>query len=149
LFSLGDMESLFKSNEVATRLREKYAAIAEETARGLRLRFPSIADSFKLFTDDNELTLFADSWHEHFNDIEDLERFLDALFAGRLEVVVTYRGDRPVGHRVLARRDGETKVMSRTAVLVPLFWRRKSRRTLSYKMSPNQSLQPTTGHSDA
>jgi len=142
------MEPLFKSNEVAMRLRAKYAAIAEEMPRGLRLRFPGIADSFELFTDDDELTLFAESWHEHFSDLEDLERFLNALFAGRLEIVVTYRGDRPVGHRVLVRRDGETKVMSRTAVLVPLFWRRKSRRTLSYKMSPNQLLQPTAGHSD-
>ena len=145
--SLGDMEPLYKPNEVAARLREKYAAIVEDTPRGLQLRFPGVAESFELSTADDELTVFAESWHEHFEDIETLERFLDGLFSGSLEIVVTYRGSTPVAHKVVALRDGEMQVMSSTVVLVPLFWRRKSQRTLNYK-SPNQSLQPTASRSD-
>jgi hypothetical protein len=140
------MEPLYKPNEVATRLREKYAAIVDETSLGLQLRFPGVAESFELSTADDELTVFAESWHEHFEDIETLERFLDGLFSGRLEIV-TYRNSTPVAHKIVARRHGETQVVSSTSVLVPLFWKRKSQRILSYKSS-DQSLEPTAGRSD-
>ena len=127
-------------DEVAARLRQKYSATVVETPRGLELHFPGISDSFELSTANDELTVFHSLWHEHFEDTEALERFLDGLFSGRLEIVITYRGITPVAHKVLARQDGETKVMSSTAILVPLFWKRKSQRTLSYTISPNQSL---------
>jgi hypothetical protein len=142
------MKPLNTPEEVAARLRQKYSATVVETPRGLELRFPGISDFFELSTANDELTVFTQSWHEHLEDIEALERFLDGLFSGRLEIVVTYRGRTPVAHKVLARRDGETKVMSSTAILAPLFWRRKSNRTLSYTISPNQSQEPTAGRRD-
>lgn len=133
---------------IAARLRQKYSAIVVEAPRGLELHFPSTTDSFEISTANDELTVFTHSWHEHFEDIDALERFLDGLLSGRFEIVVTYRGRTPVAHKVLARRDGETKVMSSTGTLVPLFWRQKSRRTLKYTISPNQPLEPTAGRCD-
>ena len=141
------MEPLYKPHEVAGRLREKYGATVREAGRSMQLEFPDIPDAFELSADD-ELTLFTDSWHEHFDSMESFEAFLDGLFAGRLQVIVTYRGSTPVGHRVVAHRDGETRVLARTGVLVPLFWKRKSQRTLSYAKSPNQAMQRTAGCSD-
>ena len=142
------MELLNTPDEVAARLQQKYSATVVETPRGLELLFPGMSDSFELSTANDELTVFTQSWHEHFEGIDTLERFLDGLFSGRLEIVVTYRGSTPVAHKVLARRDGKTKVMSSTRILVPLFWRRKSHRTLNYTIAPYQALEPTAGRRD-
>jgi hypothetical protein len=134
------MEPLYKPHEVAARLREKYSATVREAAPAMKLEFPGIPHAFELSADD-ELTLFTDSWHEHFDSMESLEAFLDDLFTGALQVIVTYRGSRPVAHRVVAQRDGKSRVVSRTGVLVPLFWRRKSLRTLTYARSSNQTSE--------
>jgi hypothetical protein len=124
------MEPIYKPHEVAARLRDKFNATVRETGPTMELEFSGVPHAFELAADD-ELTLFTDSWHEHFDSVESLEAFLDGLFAGRLQVIVTYRGGIPVAHKVVAYRNGETRVLSRSGVLVPLFWKRRSRRTLS------------------
>jgi hypothetical protein len=86
-----------RNMEVIRRLHQKYAATAAETPKGIHLRFPGVPESFELSTAHDELTLFTAAWHEHFSDTDDLEGFLDGLFSGRVEIVVTYRGKRPVG----------------------------------------------------
>ncbi len=116
----------------------RYAAIANETPKGIRLQFPGIAESFDLSTAHDEFTLFTSTWHEHFTDMDRLEGFLDGLLSGRVEIVVTYRGETPVGHKVRVQRAYGAEVVSSTGSLVPLFWRAKSCRTLSYKL-------PTSG----
>jgi hypothetical protein len=136
------MEPLYKAHEVAARLREKYGATIRESARPMQIEFPDIPHAFELSADD-ELTLFTDSWHEHFDTMKSLEAFLDHLFAGRLEVIVTYRGSTPVAHRIVGYRDGETHVLSRTGILLPLFWRRKSQRTLTYRKTPDHAIERT------
>ena len=134
-------------SEIVSRLQQKFGATITETPRGLQVRFPDVTERFELSTANDELTLFAESWHEHFSALGALEGFLGALFAGTAEIVVTYRGKTPVGHKVLVREDNGTRIVSRTGILIPLFWKRKSQRTFNYK-SPNQALQPTAGRSD-
>ena len=141
------MEPLYKPDEVAVRLREKYNAIIRETDRGLQCEFPGVSQAFELSTANDELTLFTEAWHEHCDSMEDLEGFLDRLFDGTLEITVTYRGTTPVAHRVVARRGDETRVMSRSGALVPLFWRRKSQQTFTYAKSPNQAMERTADRS--
>ena len=136
------MEPLYKPHEVAARLRKKYGATVREVGRTMQLEFPDVPHAFELSADD-ELTLFTDSWHEHFDSMESFEAFLGGLFAGRLQVIVTYRGTRPVAHKVVAHRGDDTRVLSRTGVLIPLFWKRKSQRTLSYAKSPNHAMERT------
>jgi len=80
--------------------------------------------------------------------MDELEGFLGGLFSGTVEIVVTYRGKTPVGHKVRVQKDGGMKVMSRTASLVPLFWRPKSCKTLRYTTA-NQSVQPAPARDDA
>jgi hypothetical protein len=137
------MEPLYKLHEVATRLREKYDAIVRETDRGMQCEFPGVLQTFELSSANDELTLFAEAWHEHFDSMEDLEGFLHRLFDGTLQITVTYKGTTPVAHRVVARRGDETRVLSRSGVLMPLFWRRKSQRTFTYEKSPNQAMERT------
>jgi hypothetical protein len=143
------MEPLYKPHDVAAALRQRYGAQVHDGARGLHVQFPGVGEAFEFSTANDELTVFTQSWHEDFENIEALEQFLDGLFSDRLEIAVTYRGTTPVAHRGVARHGGETRVVSSTAILVPLFWRRKSRRTLNYKISPNQAMQRIAPRSDA
>jgi hypothetical protein len=68
-----------------------------------------------------------------------LEGFLDGLFSGRVEIIVTCRGKIPVGHKVCVQKDGGVEVISSTGSLVPLFWLAKSRKTLRYAIA-NKSV---------
>ena len=139
------MEPLIEpSSEIVSRLQHKFGASITDAPRGFQIQFPDVTERFELSTANAELTLFADSWHEHFSDLHALERFLGALFAGTAEIVVTYRVKTPIGHKVLVHQDDGTRIVSSTGILGPLFWRRKSWRTFNYK-SPNQAMRRTAG----
>jgi hypothetical protein len=120
--------------EAIKRLQHKYGASSTQTAKGTQLQFPGIPESFELSTANDEFTLFTSAWHEHFPNVEHLEGFLDGLFSGRVEIIVTYRGETPVGHKVRVQRADRAEVVSSTGSLVPLFWRRKSYKTLTYRL---------------
>jgi hypothetical protein len=121
-----------RDTDAMERLHQKFGATTTRTSKKIQLDFPGVSESFQLSTSDDELILFAETWHEHFPDIDSLENFLDALFSGRVEIIVTYRGKTPVGHQVRVQRDGREEVVSRTAILVPLFWKPKSHKTFTY-----------------
>jgi len=123
-----------QDTDAARRLQQKYAASANQTPKGIRLRFPGIAEPFELSTAHEEFTLSTPALHEHFPDMDHLEGFLDGLFSGRVEIVVTYRGETPVGHKVRVQRADGADVVSSTGSLVPLFWRAKSCKALSYEL---------------
>jgi hypothetical protein len=129
-----------RNTEAIGRLQQRYAVSATQTPRGIHLQFPGVSETFELSTAHDEFTLLAAAWHEHFQSMDDLEGFLDGLFSGRVEIVVTYRGKTPVGHKVRVQKDGDIKVMSSTGNLVPLFWRAKSYKTLRYTTA-NNSLE--------
>jgi len=124
-----------QDTQIAQRLQERFAATATQTPKGIHLQVPGVSEPFDLSNAHGELILFAAAWHEHFRDVDALEGFLDAVFSGRVEIVVTYRGKTPFGHQVRVQKDGGMKVVSRTASLVPLFWRPKSREILRYTSS--------------
>jgi len=123
--------------EAMKRLQQKYAASATQTAKGFRLQFPGIPEPFELSTAHGEFTLFTSAWHEHFPDVERLEGFLDGLFCGTVEIIVAYRGETPVGHKVRVQRVEGPEIVSSTGSLVPLFWRPKSYKTLRYQLPTN------------
>jgi hypothetical protein len=131
-----------RDTEAIQRLQRKYAASANQTPKGIHLRFPGVPDSFGLSTAHGEFTLFTSAWHEHFPDLDKLESFLDGLFSGRVEIVVTYRGKTPVAQQIRVREDGGFKVVSWTRSLVPLFWRPKSCKTLTYTTANNSVERP-------
>lgn len=126
-----------RDTEVTHRLQEKFGATVTQTPTGIHLQFPGVSEPFELSTAQEEFTIFTATWHEHLPDMDALEDFLDCLFSGRMEIVVTYRGATPVGHQVRVQKDGTTTVMSRTGSLFPLFWRAKSYKTLRYESFSN------------
>jgi len=121
--------------DITRRFQQRFAATVTNTADGFRLQFPGVSESFELSTEHDEFTVFTSSWHEHFSDIDSLEPFFAGLLSGGVEVVVTYRGQKPVAHQIRRCVEGDATVVSRTAVLVSPFWRRKSHRTIRYTPS--------------
>jgi hypothetical protein len=124
------------------RLQQKYAVAVTQTEKGFGLQFPGVSESFELSTAHGEFTVFTADWHEHFPDIMALEGFLDGLFSGTVEIVISYRGKTPVGHQVRVQGDGGARVVSRTGSLIPLFWRTKTHKTLRYT-NANKAMQAT------
>jgi hypothetical protein len=58
-----------------------------------------IADEFRASILGDECIVSTTEWHEHFSTLEEMEAFMKCLFTGKAEIIVTYRGDKPVSHR--------------------------------------------------
>jgi hypothetical protein len=132
-----------RDKEAAARLESKYRATVTPGEKRLCLQFPGVAETFYLSTEYNEYTISgADVWHEHFPDLTQLEAFLDGIFSGTIRVVVKFRGKTHAGHQVQRMKDGKVEVTSWTGSLLPLFWRRKTIKTMEYRTA-NQASEVT------
>lgn len=123
-------------------IQEKWPVTATPGDNEICLEFSGIPEKFNLSTAHDEFTIFTDTWHEHFADMEQLVSFFDGLFTGKIQIVVKYRGKTPVAHQVQVLEDKRVNVMSRTGGLVSPFWRPKSYRTLRYATA-NKELKAT------
>ena len=98
-------------------------------------RVEGLEEEFHVSDDSDELTLFTNAWHEHFDTIQDLRYFLDDLFNGIVEIVVKYRGAMPVSHAVkVITEDGE-RIASKTGSLMSPVWRKKTVKIHKYKLA--------------
>lgn len=118
--------------EITRLLKETYRVTATPSGEDVRLRFEGLSEEFILSSVYDELMLRTDCWHEHFSTANAMFGFLDRLFSGRIRVVVKFRGKTPVGHQIQELTDDGFRVVSWTCAMVPLFWRRKSFRTMKY-----------------
>ena len=138
-----------RDKEAIARIREKYSVTTSDGKNGPCLEFSGVPEKFNLTTANNEFTVFTDEWHEHFADMDQLMDFWDGLFAGRVRIVLKLRGKTVVGHQRQVLKDGKPEVMSWTGSLLPLFWRRKTFKTLGYtaanrlqtSVAPRRSLR--------
>ncbi len=124
-----------RDRDAVATLQNRFAVKATPTEKSTTLQFAGVPEKFNLSTKNNEFTIFTDAWHEHFADLSELQAFLDGLFSGRIQILVKYRGRTPVGHSTQVLKDGKVSVVSRTATLLPLFWRPKSYKTLNYTIA--------------
>lgn len=101
-----------------------------------------IDEEFRASVLGNECIVSTSEWHEHFASPENMEAFLRCLLAGKAEIVVTYRGDKPVSHRVQIVGGKKPRVVSRTGSLFTPFWKPKTRKTKQYAIPSNGTGHP-------
>jgi hypothetical protein len=121
-----------RDNNAIAAIRRKYRVVANPEKDGVNLEFAGVSEKFSLSTKNDEYTLFADSWHEHFPSLDHLLAFLDGLFSGTIQIVVKYRGKTAVGHQRQVLVEGQMRVVSQMGALVAPFWRQKAFKTLRY-----------------
>jgi hypothetical protein len=131
-----------RDKEAIARIREKYFVTTSDGKHGICLEFAGVPEKFNLTTANNEFTVFTDEWHEHFADMNQLMDFFDGLFSGTTRIVLKLRGRTVVGHQRQVLRDGKICVMSRTGSLIPLFWLRKTFKTLNYTTAKPAAITP-------
>ena len=91
-------------------------------------------NNFRLSISPETCAVYTDTWHEHYDDPpSNLESLLRALLSGNVHIVVKYRGDKPVSHRVKVIQDNGPSYRSWTWSLKSPFWRRKSFKTFTYQ----------------
>ena len=116
-----------------SELQEEYDIDFERDGNVRRLTMRGINETLSVSDKDSKYTVFTSEWHEHFDEISELESFLRALLSGGIVVLVQYRGKQPVAHQAQMTKDGHTRVVSRAASLVSPFWRAKSFKTFKYE----------------
>jgi hypothetical protein len=116
-----------------SELQKEYDIDIEQDGNVLKLTMKSIDETLSLSDKNSEYTVFTSAWHEHFDEIGQLESFLRALLSGGIVVVVKYRGKQPVAHQAQMIKDGHTQVVSQAASLISPFWRARSFKTFRYE----------------
>ncbi len=114
------------------RIEERYPITSTCQADQIDIDAKGVDGDFRLSVCEKTGAVFSDSWHEHFDDYEGLEPFLENLFSGKFQVVVEYRGESPIAHQLQMLEGDKIIVRSTTRSLVSPFWRKKSRKTLRY-----------------
>jgi hypothetical protein len=132
---------------VLAELKRRYPVQDVRRDDDIVLRAEGVDEEFVVAEDGDGWALFGDTWHEHFESAEELGGFLVALFRGQARIVAKFRGRTAVGHRVEVIQDGRGRTVSRTGLLLPLFWRRKSYRTMDYTVAARGSPAATDGGS--
>lgn len=122
-----------KVKDAIADLKEEYPITMMSVGDEIQLKIEGVQDTFVLSVSRHECILFTDVWHEHFDTADDLAEFLDGLFTGRIQIVVKYRGQTPVAHKVQVLHGGKVNTVSWTGSLVSPFWRKKSYKTLEYR----------------
>jgi hypothetical protein len=129
--------------KLLSRLKDKYPITDIWSGEQGEFKLDGVEDTFYLHVSPDHCFLSTNSWHEHFRDQwgvpfgldgpYSLEEFLDGLFTGNIQIMVKYRGKTPIGHQVAFVRNGRIEVIHQTAILLPLFWRKKWFKKLEYK----------------
>ena len=122
-----------------TGMKEKYPLTTSEEGDLTHLDVKGTNGNFRLTVSKGESILFADVWHIHFGGHYplSLESLLEGLFAGTIQVIVKFRGDKPVGQKVKIIQDDGPNYISWSSALVSPFWRPKSYRTFTYEIANN------------
>jgi hypothetical protein len=129
-------EQKIKDIDVIEKIKSAFP-VKVTTEKGIMIEFEGVEEKFNLDTAHDEFTIYTDTWHYHFADMDMLLTFFKDIFAGTLQIVVKFRGKTPVAHQVQLVKDGKVYVVSQTGILIPLFWRKKSYKTLNYKITAN------------
>ena len=128
-----------EEEKAIVEIKGKYRCSTSSEKKGVGLHFDHVLETFTLVWLNGEFILFTEMWHEHFADVQELMTFLDGLFSGAIQVVVKCRGKSPVGHQVQRIVNGKKQVVSQVGSLVPLFWRKKTLKTMEYRTA-NQGV---------
>ena len=126
-----------KIKQVLKRLKFTYPINESYSENEITFTVEGIDDTFHLVIT-HECTLYTDYWHEHFSSSEDFENFLYMLFKGVISVILKFRGQKYVGHRTTLIEDGKTNTMSFSGLIFSPFWKKKSYKTLCYKVDKKQ-----------
>jgi len=121
--------------EVMDRLKRDYLIRYATEQDQVCFTVHGIAEEFRVSVLPDECVVSTADWHEHFSDPEEMESFIRALFTGRAELFVTYRGDTPVSHEIQVIKSGTPERVSKTGALFFPFWKPKSRKKKEYKIS--------------
>lgn len=117
-----------------SELRKDYDIDIQRDGSIWKLTMRGIDEMLSVSDRTGEYAVSTSAWHEHFDEVGELEDFLRALFSGNIVVVVKYRGSQPVAHQIQMIKDGRhTQVVSRGASLVSPFWRARTFKTFRYE----------------
>lgn len=101
-------------------------------AKELQFSVAGVPGEFEILLIGGDCVIGRDGWHEHVGDGDGLSNFLRLLFSGEIKIEVTYRGERPVAHRVWRTKDAKEASVTWTGALLSPFWRKKTRRIVEY-----------------
>lgn len=122
-----------RDTDAVEAIQEVLSVETTPVKAGIALKFSGTSDNFTLSTKNDEFTIFADEWHEHFPNLEQLKSFLTDLFSGTAKIVIKYLGKTPVAHQRQILKENNWIVMSRNGSLVSPFWKPKSYKTIGYE----------------
>lgn len=117
------------------RIEEKYSVTICSEGDPIQLDIDGLREKFHLSISKGEHILFADFWHIHLDDIPpfDPETFLEEFFSGKIQIVVKFRGNKPVAQRINVIDDGKPRCICWVSSLFSPFWRPKSHKTFTYE----------------
>ena len=124
------------------KIKDKYQIDLNERDNEIELLTVGKDKKFTVSYSHGEYTVYSDKWHEHFEDLEELEKFIDGLLAGNIQIAIKYRGQTPVGHQVQIIKDRKKHVISQTGSLFSAFWKKNSIEYINYSTA-NKTINPT------
>ncbi|MBN2381818.1 hypothetical protein JXQ70_02960 [bacterium] len=124
---------------ILDRVKRDYMLTYSVKGDMVHFTIEGIEDEFKASVLGEECVLSTHEWHEHLSSPAEMESFLRSLLSGRIEIIITYRGNKPVAHRVQRVVDGHVQVFSRTGDLFFPFWRLKTQKKLDYTIGHKKS----------
>lgn len=128
--------------KILEQFQENYFVHFSQNEDGFELDLDGIDEKFQIGISGDEIILFGEAWHEHFEGPNEFQEFLKELFIGSIQIVTKYRGNTPVAHQLQILRDGVPIVISQTGSIFSPFWREKSFKTITYKAA-NKPLEQT------
>jgi hypothetical protein len=139
------MKTMSEETEaVLAEMKAQYPINTSEEGNMVHLDVKGTNNDFRLTVSKDENILFTETWHIHFGGHYPLtlKSLLDGLFAGKIQVIVKYRGNKPVGQKVKVIQDDGPNYVSWSRALVSPFWRPKSYKTFTYETA-NNAVNPT------
>lgn len=132
--------------ETLDRLNRDYPLKYVRKGDEVHFTVEGITDEFWASILADECIVSTKDWHEHFSTLDDMEAFMKCLFIGKAEIILTYRGDKPVSHRTQIVSETGPQVVSRTGAIFFPFWKSKTQRKKAYKIAtPNVGTQGSNG----
>ena len=121
--------------EVLNRLNRDYPLQYVTKGEMVHFTIEGIDDEFRASVLGDECIASTSEWHEHFSNADEMEAFLKSLFEGKAEIIVTYRGNKPVSHRIQIVEEQRPRVVSRTGALFFPFWKPKTEKKKEYRIA--------------
>lgn len=124
------------------KIKDMYCFSTTSEGNEVHIDVRGLERAFRLSISPKYQMVYTDTWHEHYDDPDDLARFLEGLFSGNIQIVVKFRGKTPVGHQAQIMQDGKPFVTSWIGAIASPFWRRKSYKRFEYNAAKGHS-EPT------